>query len=33
MTGFYIILVGLVLVALFGFIVAYKEDHPKKPAS
>jgi hypothetical protein len=33
MSGFYIILVGLVLIALFGFIVAYREDHPKKTSS
>jgi hypothetical protein len=26
----YIILIGLVLVALWGFFIAYREDHPKK---
>ncbi len=30
MAGFYIILVGLVLIALWGFIISYREDHPKK---
>lgn len=29
MTGAYIILIGLVVVALFAFIVSYREDHPK----
>ncbi len=29
MNGAYIILLGLVLVAVFAFIVAYREDHPK----
>ena len=27
MTGFYIILGGLLVIALFGFIIAYREDH------
>jgi hypothetical protein len=30
MSGFYIILAGLVLIALFGIIVAYREDHADK---
>jgi hypothetical protein len=30
MAGFYIILGGLVLVALFGFIISYIEDHSEK---
>ena len=30
MTTFYIILAGVLLVALFAFIVSYREDHPKK---
>lgn len=31
MTGGYIILAGLLIIALFGLIVAYREDHPQKP--
>lgn len=27
---FYIILAGVLIIALFGFIVSYKEDHSKK---
>lgn len=30
MIGGYIILAGLLIVALFGFVVSYKEDHAKK---
>jgi len=30
MTGFYSILVGLLLIALFGLFVSYREDHPKR---
>lgn len=28
--AFYIILAGVLVVALFGFIVSYREDHPRK---
>jgi len=28
MTGVYFILVGLLIVAGFGVLIAYKEDHP-----
>lgn len=27
---FYVILAGVLVVALFAFIVSYKEDHPVK---
>lgn len=27
---FYIILAGMLVIALFAFIVSYKEDHPVK---
>lgn len=30
MTAFYIILAGVLLVALFALIVSYREDHPRK---
>jgi len=30
MAAFYIILAGVLLVALFALIVSYREDHPKK---
>ena len=33
MVGVYIILLGLILIALWGLIVAYKEDHPRKTSS
>ncbi len=26
----YVIYIGLLLLALWGFVVAYREDHPKK---
>ncbi len=29
MTAGYIILAGLILIALFAFVVSYREDHPK----
>lgn len=29
MIGGYIILVGLLVIALFGLIIAYREDHSK----
>lgn len=29
--GFYIIVAGLLMIALFRLIVAYREDHPQKP--
>ncbi len=29
----YIIFIGLVLLPLWGFIISYREDHPKKPLS
>lgn len=29
--GGYIILAGLLIVAIWAFIVSYKEDHPKHP--
>lgn len=32
-TGGYIILAGLLVVALFGVIVSYREDHPKASPS
>ena len=28
----YIFLVGILLMALFAFVVSYREDHPKKPS-
>lgn len=28
--SFYIILLAIVVIAIFGFIVSYREDHPKK---
>ena len=30
MITFYIILAGVLFVALFAIIVSYREDHPKK---
>lgn len=30
MDGVYVILAGLVLLALWAFIISYREDHPKK---
>jgi hypothetical protein len=30
MEGYHFILIALVLVALWGFIISYREDHPKK---
>ncbi len=30
MDGIYVILAGLVLLALWAFIISYREDHPKK---
>ncbi len=30
MTVFYIILTGVLFVALFALVVSYREDHPKK---
>jgi hypothetical protein len=30
MEGAYIILAGLVIVAIWAFIISYREDHPKK---
>jgi hypothetical protein len=29
MTGYYIILIALLIIALWGFLLAYKEDHPR----
>ncbi len=28
----YIILFGIFLMALFAFVVSYREDHPRKPS-
>jgi len=33
MDAFYIIVIAIVLAALFGFFVSYREDHPKKSSS
>ncbi|MFQ5640934.1 MAG: hypothetical protein ACE5IR_23400 [bacterium] len=33
MESVYIIFIGLLLLALWGFIISYREDHPKKPSS
>jgi hypothetical protein len=33
MEGYHFILIALVLVALWGFIISYREDHPKKSSS
>lgn len=30
MIGFYIILAGVIIIAIFAFVVSYIEDHPKK---
>jgi len=30
MIGFYIILASVIIIAIFGFIVSYKEKHSKK---
>lgn len=30
MEGFYVILAGVVIVAIIGFVLSYREDHPKK---
>jgi hypothetical protein len=28
--GIYFIFAAILVIALFGFIIAYREDHPKK---
>lgn len=33
MDGVYFILIALVIAAIFGLIVSYREDHPKKSSS
>lgn len=30
MDGVYVILVGLIVLAIWAFIISYREDHPKK---
>jgi hypothetical protein len=30
MTGMLIILAAVIVMAIFAFIISYKEDHPKK---
>jgi hypothetical protein len=32
MMATYIILGGVLLMALFAFVVSYREDHPRKPS-
>jgi hypothetical protein len=29
-SGGYVILAGLLLIAIWAFIISYREDHPKK---
>lgn len=31
-TGLYFIFAGILVIALIGFIIAYRDEHPKKPA-
>ncbi len=33
MVGFYIVLASVIVIAIFAFIVSYKEEHPKKRVS
>ncbi len=30
MEGVYVILAGIIIIALIAFIISYREDHPKK---
>lgn len=30
MIGFYIVLASVIIIAIFAFIVSYKEEHPKQ---
>jgi tetrahydromethanopterin S-methyltransferase subunit B len=30
MEGFYIILIGTIIIALIAFIISYREDHAKR---
>ena len=32
MTSAYIAMGGVLLMALFAFVVSYREDHPRKPS-